>query len=382
MWGSEYAKNVSQSSKLAAVFGATGPVEPGRIYGDIGKGTARVLYTPAVTHPADHFSHEAIGYSLEWFSKTLSGGRPLPPTDQIWLRKELGTLIALIGFVVLLLGAFELLLQQPAFSGLRAPQSVAGGGGSAAVAEAGSRWWAAFWISALLPALTYYPAFALGNAVLPASRFLPQAFTNQIMLWALINTAITLALLPLLPNTPGGKRLIAPSVLIAILTVAIGYLTVWLADVLFKIDLRFWVVALKFPSSTQWLIALLYVVPFTLFFVVALHAQHRNFSRAGAAAAGHYTTMILSLSLGFIILVGGQYLAMWLSGKLINPVPTSPIVPLSTIIAIQFIPLLIGIAVISTFTWRRTGTSLPGALICGLLVTLYIVAGTATQAAF
>jgi hypothetical protein len=92
--------------------------------------------------------------------------------------------------------------------------------------------------------------------------------------------------------------------------------------------------------------------------------------------------MILSLSLGFIILVGGQYLAMWLSGKLINPVPTSPIVPLSTIIAIQFIPLLIGIAVISTFTWRRTGTSLPGALICGLLVTLYIVAGTATQAAF
>jgi hypothetical protein len=92
--------------------------------------------------------------------------------------------------------------------------------------------------------------------------------------------------------------------------------------------------------------------------------------------------MILSLALGFIIIVGGQYLAMWLGGKLINPVPTSPIVPLSTIIAIQFIPLLIGIAVISTFTWRRTGTSLPGALICGLLVTLYIVAGTATQAAF
>ena len=32
------------------------------------------------------------------------------------------------------------------------------------------------------------------------------------------------------------------------------------------------------------------------------------------------------------------------------------------------------------FTWRRTGTALPGALICGLLVICYIVAGTATQA--
>jgi hypothetical protein len=38
-------------------------------------------------------------------------------------------------------------------------------------------------------------------------------------------------------------------------------------------------------------------------------------------------------------------------------------------------------AVIATFTWR-TGSSLPGALICGLVVTWYVVAGTATQAAF
>ena len=92
--------------------------------------------------------------------------------------------------------------------------------------------------------------------------------------------------------------------------------------------------------------------------------------------------MILSLSLGFMILIGGQYLALWLGGKLINPVPSSPVVPLSTIIGIQFIPVFATVAIISTFTWRRTGTSLPGALICGLLVTWYIVAGTATQAAF
>ena len=32
-------------------------------------------------------------------------------------------------------------------------------------------------------------------------------------------------------------------------------------------------------------------------------------------------------------------------------------------------------------TWRRTGSGLPGALICGLFVTWYVVAGTA-QAAF
>jgi pimeloyl-ACP methyl ester carboxylesterase len=378
MWGSEYSADVPKSAKLAAVFGVTAPIEPGKLYGDIAQGTARVLYTPAIIHPADHFSHEAIGYSLEWFGKTLTGGTPLPSTDQIWLRKEFGTLIALIGFVVLLLGTFEILLGLPAFSALRANSS----DDDAATSTQTGRWWIAFWVSALLPAITYYPAFALGATWLPASRFLPQSFTTQIAVWALINTAITLALLPLLPKRAMRKGIVGQSLLLAIATIAVGYAALWLADVLFKIDFRFWVVALKLPSATQWMIALIYLVPFTLFFVVALHAQHRNFSRLGASPSGHYATMILSLSLGFIILIGGQYLALWLGGKLINPVPRSPVIPLSTIIGIQFIPLLAVIAIISTFTWRRTGTSLPGALICGLFVTWYIVAGTATQAAF
>lgn len=379
MWGSEYPRNVPQSEKLGAVFGAAGPIEPGRIYGDISKGTARVLYTPAITHPADHFSHEAIGDSLDWFGRTLAGGTPLPPTDQIWLRKEIGTLIALIGFFVLLLGAFDLLLMWSVFAPLRIEP--ARSGVTSAASPKGRRWWVAFWISALLPAVTYYPAFALGNAWLPASRFLPQAFTTQIMTWALLNTVITLALLPFMPRHKSRKGAVGPAALIAVATIAIGILSVWLADLLFKIDFRFWVVALKLPSATQCMVMLIYLVPLTLFFIVALRALHANFSRLDAPAVGHYVTTILVLSLGFVALIGGQYLAMWLGGKLINPFPTSPVVPLSTIIGIQFIPLLAAVAVISTFTWRRTGTSLPGALICGLLVTWYIVAGTATQAA-
>lgn len=71
-----------------------------------------------------------------------------------------------------------------------------------------------------------------------------------------------------------------------------------------------------------------------------------------------------------------------LTGKLFNPLPDPGFVPLSTIVAVQFVPLLAICAVIATFTWRRTGSSLPGALICGLFVTWYVVAGTATQAAF
>jgi hypothetical protein len=169
---------------------------------------------------------------------------------------------------------------------------------------------------------------------------------------------------------------------IAVATVAIGYAALWLADLAFNIDFRFWIVALKLMSAKQFLIFLIYLVPFTAFFVVALHVLHRNFSTMAAGRGTLYLTNIFALTLGFIALVGLQYGTLWLTGKLFNPLPDPGFVPLSTIVAIQFVPLLAIAAVIATFTWRRTGSSLPGALICGLFVTWYVVAGTATQAAF
>jgi uncharacterized membrane protein YfbV (UPF0208 family) len=95
-----------------------------------------------------------------------------------------------------------------------------------------------------------------------------------------------------------------------------------------------------------------------------------------------YLTNILALTLGFVVLLGLQYGLLWLTGKLVNPLADPGFVSLSTIVAIQFVPLLAIVAIIATFTWRRTGSSLPGALISALFVTWYVVAGTATQAAF
>jgi pimeloyl-ACP methyl ester carboxylesterase len=379
MWGVERARDVTQSPKLRALFGTQGPVEPGKIYGDIAQGTARVLYAPAITHPAEHISPQAIGYSLDWFAKTLQGGTPRPSDDQIWFRKEVGTLIALIGFVALMLGVFDGLLDAPVFARLNLPEDASTAMTTKVTAQ---RWKAAFVLSAFIPALTYYPAFALGGTFVMPSRFLPQGVTNQILVWVVINALIALALMPFAPKRASRNGIILPSILIALVTMVVGYAALWFADLVFKIDFRFWIVALKLMNAKQFLIFLIYLVPITAFFVIALKLLHRNFSTQGAARAALYLTNILALTLGFIVLVGLQYLTLWLTGKFVNPLADPAFVPLSTIIAIQFIPLLVIVGIISTFTWRRTGSSLPGALICGLFVTWYVVAGTATQAAF
>lgn len=381
MWGVDLARDVAKSPKLWTLFGTQGAVVSGKVYGDIAQGTARVLYTPAITHPAEHISHQAIGYSLDWFAKTLQGGTPKPADDQIWLRKEIGTLIALLGFVALLIGAFDGLLEAKMFSRLRLPE-IADGTMPEHVAADGRRWTVAFLLSAFIPALTYYPAFALAGTFVTPSAYLPQGITNQIMVWAVINALVTLALMPFAPKRASRAGIIGQSVVIAIATVLIGYATLWLADLVFKIDFRFWIVALKLMSAKQFFIFLIYLVPFTAFFVAALHVLHRNFSTMSSPRGALYLTNILALTLGFIVLLVLQYGTLWLSGKLFNPLPDPGFVPLSTIVAIQFVPLLGICAVVATFTWRRTGSSLPGALICGLFVTWYVVAGTATQAAF
>ncbi|WLC11061.1 alpha/beta hydrolase family protein [Bradyrhizobium elkanii] len=378
MWGVQLARDVTKSPKLWALFGTQGAVEPGKVYGDPANGTARVLYTPAMTHPAEHISHEAIGYSLDWFAKTLKGGTSRPVDDQIWFRKEIGTLIALIGFIALVIGTFDGLLEARMFSRLRLP-AVADGTMPPHQAASGRRWTTAFILSAFIPALTYYPAFALGGTFVTPSAFLPQGITNQILVWAIINGLITLALMRFAPKRTSRTGLVGQSVVIALASVAVGYAALWLADLAFKIDFRFWIVALKLMSAKQFLIFLIYLIPFTAFFVVALHVLHRNFSTMDAPRGALYLTNILALTFGFIVLLVLQYGTLWLTGKLFNPVPDPGFVPLSTIVAIQFVPLLAIVAVIATFTWRRTGSSLPGALIAGLFVTWYIVAGTATQ---
>ena len=304
MWGEDKARDVTKSPKLWALFGSQGPVEPGKVYGDIALGTARVLYTPAITHPAEHISHEAIGYSLDWFAKTLQGGTPRPADDQIWFRKEIGTGLALLGFVALLIGAFDGLLEAPMYSRwLRLPE-VDDGTMPAHSAASGRRWTIALILSALIPALTYYPAFAFAGTFVKSSIWLPQGITNQILVWAVINGLITLALMPFAPKRASRTGLVGQSVVIAVASVAIGYAALWLADLAFKIDFRFWIVALKLMSAKQFLIFLIYLVPFTAFFVVALHVLHRNFSTMAAGRGTLYLTNIFALTLGFMVLGG------------------------------------------------------------------------------
>lgn len=369
MWQVPKGSEIGNSANLQALFGATGTVETGRLYGNIATGTGRVLHSPPVTHPGDHISHAAIGHALDWFAQTLEGGTPLPADDQIWFWKEIGTLLGLIGFVVLLCGSFGVLLQTQTFASLRAAPTT-----FAHDTRAG-RWWLLAVLSAAIPVASFYPFMRWGGQLLGTSALFPQSISSQVAFWGVLNGLVFTGLGYLIRTQKVQAPVaVVPALLISLATVGIGYVAVLLADFFFQIDFRFWFVGIKPLNLMQFQIMLSYLLPFTAFFVLALRALHGGLSVRGDSVMRHYGGNLFALAGGFLIFLLLQYGSLFVTGFLLTPSE-----PLNTIVMIQFVPLLAIVAILSTWTYRLTASWLPGAFVNALFVSWYVVAGQATQ---
>jgi hypothetical protein len=378
MWGVAKGADAGRSPKLEAIFGSAGPVTPGRLYGDLAAGTGRRLIIPAVDHPQEHFSNAGVGAAVDWFQQTLAGAAaPKPPADQIWFGKEVGTLVGFVGCVILMLGTFELALAAPPFRALRrAPEGQP--------ARRGGRWLLAFVLAAAIPALTFYPfmkaapavffaPFALTGTLPFALGAFPEQITDQLAVWAIGAGLISFALSFALGRTrsAGPHRWLAAAGA-AVLSVGMGYLALVVVDAAFKADFRFWVLALKPLDGAHVALFLIYLPLFLVFSLLALRGFGASLGVAGEGWVAALVTGALAFSLGFVALLSMQYLHMATTGLLLTPDE-----PLNTIIAFQFIPVLAVLGVIAAFTWRLTGDYVPGAFVCALFLTWYVVAGTA-----
>ena len=379
MWGVPHASNVERSEKLQTLFGTDEPVEEGRTYGSLEDGTARRLYTPATTHPGDHLSTTAVGDAVEWMQVTLDGEDELPPGNQIWWLKELGTLASLLGGVLFLFPFGAMVLSDRRFSDLRRPIPESAG-------VEGRSWYGAVAVAALVPVVTYFPLNLVGQGFVPINWLFPQQVTNGVMVWALGNGLIVAGLvgawhyrsdrdsLARYGFDTDGWRTVARSA-VAAATIVGGFLgTLGAVGYLFGTDFRFWVFAMKLPTPTQFRIALVYLVPLTLFFLaleLLLHGQLRTGDRSFRAALAHNWVAVVA---GFVLLLVVQY------GVLLTGSPPPVVQPLLAVLAVQFVALLSIVTAVSTYFFRRTGRVWVGAFVNSLLVALVLVAGTATHA--
>ncbi len=395
MWGVPKGADVVHSDKLKQFFGTTSEVVRYKFYGNMADGTARGLYQPTTTHPGAHLSTAAIGDVVNWFEITLQGGKRLPLTDQIWYWKEIGNLIALVGMILLFFPVGALLLRCGFFKEL---EEVPAGPKSAT----GVTWWVSAVIFAIVPALTWFPFTDLFNKwKWAATAVFPQNITTQVMIWALLVAAIAVVLFliwhfainrkakasasdyGLSWDTGFNWRKLGKSFLLAFAVVFAGYVTLVFSAWLFNVDFRFWVFAVKPMSHLQFQVFLGYLVPFILVllaFAVALHGQLRPRTGKGELSQGKEMAVNWALMVaGFIVLLLVQYIPL-LTGHTLGYMTADPAaVPLWSIIAFQFVPIMTIVSLLFTFFYQRTGRVYTGVFASALVVVWIIVASQATH---
>lgn len=386
MWGTDTATEIVNTEKLQTAFNTDTTVEAGVLYGSIEDGTARQLYQPVTTHPGDHLNSAAVGAAIDWMQRTLDGGSDLDPANQIWQWNEIGRLIALVGMVVALVAFGGIMLQTAYFAPLSQPTPEA-------KPIQGTMRYVAYALTMFVPVLTFFWfQNVLAVQLVPsATALFPQNITTGIMVWALGNGLITLALFLVWHFTSNRKNnptlktyglnlnlgVILKSALFAIVVTVFAYLLLAASGLLFMTDFRFWVVAVKLMSSLQFRIFLGYLPFFTVFFLilgVALHGQLRLSSNVSMWR--EILANVGLLVVGFIALLLFQYIPLMMG----NPLPI--VEPLLSVVAFQFVPLLTIVGVIMTYFFRKTGTIYAGAFISALFITWVIVAGQATHYAF
>jgi pimeloyl-ACP methyl ester carboxylesterase len=390
MWDVALARDVVKSEKLKKVFGVTDTIEPGKVYGSIEDGTARVLYQPNTTHPGDHLSCSAIGDAISWFQKTLRQENTLPASNQIWYWKEIATLIGLVGAILLLFAAANLLLQVGCFSSLKGtPQNPKPATGRA--------WWIGFALLFFIPTITYFPLTLVGNVVAKACRIFPQQVSNNILFWMLVNAALSLIFFliwhfasnkkkggngisyGLKTSTGVDWKKIGLSAWFAFLVTGIVYLSVIVISYFFTVDFRFWVIPLKPMSPIQMKIASRYVIPFALFylmFAVVLQGQMRSLK--GGTAKRMVMSMVVA-ALGYLVMLLVLYIPLLAGGTV--PFIKNVWMTLYVIVAIQMLPLFVIVSLISAYFYEKTGLVYASAFTNAMFITWYIVASQATHVA-
>jgi len=397
MWGVEIPSDIVKTQKLKTAFGTNEDVVPKKLYGSFENETARKLYIPNCTHPGDHLSKEAIGYAIEFLQDSITPPKFIDPNNQIWQWKEFGTLLALIGGIMFVLSYGYCLLNSSYFSSLKGKPA---GFQKTAKPLSIIVWLIGFALVTAIPAFTFFKFQQPGGKTPVPNAFWPQSLTIGFARWATFNSLIAVGLFIVwhfvyhrriganlvtygLATNPEKPRFslkqLWKAFALAVCVVFATHIVLSIVQWAFKVDFRWWVLALKPMDVARFWIFIKFLPPFALFaFVNALvlngQLKAMELKNEVQTTAVWMISSALANCLGIAILVALQVGTLLSTQKLFFPTQS-----LLGIVAYQFVFLTAVVGVVSSFFYRRTGSIYVGAFINALFVTWYIVAGQAIQ---
>ena len=375
-----------------------GPVEDGKYYyGQVnGEEYLRVIYQPEQIHPLNAFSYEGAYACVEFFYNAFgvpNGHEYIAPTNQVWFVKEIFNLIGLVGIFLLIVPMVSLLLELPCFSKLKNTKALAANPGPKD--KKGKLVFAiSYIINGAIPALLIMPVMFwwIGQGTQEVwvsdiphvwDHFFGQCNTNELAVWTgVVGIAIALVLYVSYKlygkkagQTPEGLGLVMPkknilSTIALALTVIFGiYVITFFADWAFTTDFRFWMISVKVFNAETLVYALIYVLPFILFYLVN-SAVVNGFNRIDSLKDWQSVALTcVGNVLGILVMILVEYSTLIFQGAFVwNPMRIFNLFPL--------VVLIPAATIVSRKLYRKTGSIYLGGILIGILYTVMTVANT------
>ena len=320
-------------------------VELNKFYGDVNNRTGRIIFNEALLHPFQPYNKEAMANQLYYFDTVFNSPIELDSSDQIWQLKELFTLINMILSFLLIIPLTRNLLRFNFFSKLvnEIPAPL-----PAQNSQSKIIFWAFLILSASIACITFIPMVEVAKVIFPeaASRnltwFFPQRMNNPVMLWALFNGAIGIAIFLVSYFIFGKKHGVKTSswglkinrdqlfrtILLGISVFILYYLVLFIIYFMFHVDYRFWFMGIRIFQPEMLLVLLMYFPFFFVFFFsnslrvngsMRFSGQSESLSRfiAGIANSGGLLLIIIIQYLVFAFTGTVYWTTNWLSVNLL-----------------------------------------------------------------
>lgn len=352
-------------------------VEIGYYYGSPFNNTLRIINNEPILHAIQPYDNLTTGNMIRFFDYVFEWeSNGLAPESQVFMWRELGTGMSLVGGLLFILAFGSLLLDTKFFANLKheIPEKTASQTTSDKIV-----FWIVFAVGAFLAAALYIPLskvaqtnslFVTAQTGIQTWKF-PQRMTNAVMLWAVVSGLIGLALFFLvyfLKNRKKGENLdplkmnykeIFKTILLALIVFAGFFLLDMMVYVMFHTDFRFMFVTAKPILNMRLVWVWLMYIPFFFIFYVSnsirvnMSMRPKNWSEGFSKLVA-----VLGNSLGLVGVLAVQYITYAATGVVYYRAEW-----LYVNILFGLLPIMIILPLYNRFFFNKTGKVYLGPLV-------------------
>ncbi len=390
-------------------------VEVSADYGNPYEGTYAVINNESCIHALQPYDNETLTNLVRFFGYTFDNydenGLQNGVTDQSksWLAKEIGGGMVMAGGFVFMLALFCLLIRTPVFASLK--KEIPARTGNQKI-KGRIIFWLAFIVSAVIACVLYMEAARLSTewfidaSVGVQTWFFPQRFTNAIMIWAVANGLLGVAIFFLtwgieyvIDYCMAKKKGIATAevhqsycskldpmrmnfsdlwktlVLAAILILSFFALD-GLSYAIFHVDMRFFLLSARFTLSPKPILAMAMYIPFFLIFYIS-NSFRVNCSMRPENWPEWLSQLIAVLgnTVGLIGIMVMQY-APFISTGTIGYTSTVGPQWLFANMLFSIIPMMAALPLLNRYFFNKTGRAWLGPIV--VCVIFIVMTGTGT----